>query len=185
MQITSTLEAAVVRPIGAASVRVATPDDEGDLIAMLRVMHEEGGMRDGANQPFPISEEKLRTMVQRATIRNRNEPDAGQMVCGIIGEPGQIEASICLMIKRPWYSDMPFLANPWFYVCPEYRRRTQHARMLITFAKALAHAVRMPLRMGDMTAERAEAKERILERSPGVRRFGGCFLYNYDSAGAV
>jgi hypothetical protein len=89
--------------------------------------HKEGGLRDGANQPFPISEEKLRMTVQRAIIPNRNDPDAGQAVCGIIGVPGRLEASVCLSVTSTWYSDMPFLGDLWLFVCPEYRRKTEHA----------------------------------------------------------
>lgn len=179
MQITSTLDAdAMMRPVEAGSVRVATPADEGDLVAMLRIMHTEGGLRDGANQPFPISEDKLRMTVQRAIIPQRNDPDAGQAVCGIIGAPGQLEASICLATTATWYSDMPFLADLWVFVCPDYRRKTGHARTLIGFAKAMATAAQLPLMMGNVSAERSEAKDRFLERGLGAKPYGRYFVWH-------
>lgn len=166
-------------------VRVAQPADEAPLMAMLRVMHKEGGFRDGQGRPFPICEDMVRATVQRAIIPNRNDPSSGQACCGIIGEPGRVEASICLGVSTTWYSPKPFLGDFWTFVYPEYRHGTNHAKALIEFAKAVAVAVSMPLTLGNVAADRAEAKDRFLSRSLGVKRYGSTFLFNPDErAGA-
>lgn len=164
-------------------VRIAQPEDEDGLISMLRLMHQEGGLRDANDQPFPLCEERVRATVQQAILPNRNEPDAGQACCGIIGESGHVEASVCLVVTSTWYSEKPFLGDRWTFVHPEFRK-TPHARTLVAFAKVVAATMRMPLLMGNMAAERTSAKDRFLERNLGVKRYGSTFVYHPDHTGA-
>lgn len=166
-------------PAQIALVRVAKPDDEDDLMAMLKRMH-----RDNP-QPFPLSEMMLRETVQHAITPNRNAPDAGSSVSGIIGEPGCIEASIGLIVTSLWWSSEPFLAGLWFHVVPEYRRHP-HARALIVFAKAIADALQMRLRIATMIREghKTVADDRLWKRHLGGEWHGSSYLYS-PTAGAL
>lgn len=157
-------------------VRVAQPSDEEELMDMLRLMHKESGFRDEFNQPFPIDEELVRGTVQKAIIRDRNALDVGQSCCGIIGEPGNLQASVCLGIGATWYSRRPFLGDYFTYVKADYRR-SGHARSLIRFAIKIAIATRLDLRMGNVTLERTAAKDRFFERL-GFKTYGQTFFYS-------
>lgn len=165
-------------PFVHAPVRMATMADEEGIIAMLRLMHKEAGMRDRNNEPFPICEEKMRASVQRAIIPNRNDPSAPQLCCGVIGTSSQVEASICLGIAADWYSDVPYIGDLWSYVAPQFRRQTRHARTLIAFAKTLADTLQMTLRLANVGVERIEAKDRFLERELGAKPIGRHFVYH-------
>lgn len=159
-------------------VRLATPDDETPLMDMLRLMHAEAGLRDADGRPFPLCEDRVRAVVQRAIIPNRNDPDSGQSCCGVIGGPGQaIEAGICLAITATWYSEKPYIGDFFSYVTPDFRRGG-HAKALISFAKLVAAAMNMPLSLGNVSADRAAAKDRFLERNLGVKRYGSTYLYH-------
>lgn len=155
-----------------APVRVAQPADEGDLMSMLRRMHQE------RPQPFPMSEDMVRETLLRTITPNRNAVDAGKSVCGIIGEPGRIQASIGLAIQSPWYSATQFLGGIWFQVLPEYRRHP-HARELILFSKQIADAMQMRLRIDSalMQGTAAVAEDRLWRRHLGGEWVGSSYLY--------
>ena len=159
-------------------VRMATMADEEAIIAMLRLMHKEAGMRDYNNEPFPLCEEKMRASVQRAIIPRRNDPSAIQLCCGVIGTSSQIEASICLGVASDWYSDTQYIGDMWNYVSPQFRRHTRHARTLIAFAKTLADTLHMSLRLANVGVERIEAKDRFLARELGAKPIGQHFVYH-------
>ena len=150
-------------------VRVALPEDEAGVLAMLRLMHAEGGMRDADGRPFPLCEAMVSDTVRRGVARGH---------CGVIGKPGgEVEASICLDAGHPWYSKKEFLGDYWCFVRPEFRR-TSHAHALWAWAKALAAQHQMPLSLGIVSAERTAAKDRLLERHIGAKRYGSTFLYH-------
>lgn len=155
----------------ALPVRLAQPSDEDDLMVMLHMMHREAGLHRA-----PICEESVRATVQRAIIPSRNDPNAGMSCCGIIGQPGRLEASICLGVTKPWWSGHSHIGDFWNFVSPEYRKTT-HARTLIAFAKVVAETVQMELQLGVVSLERTAAKERFFERN-GFQRIGGYFRYN-------
>lgn len=161
----------VLVPAQVAQVRVAKPEDEDDLMGMLRRMH-----RDNP-QPFPMSEELVRETVQRAITPNRNSLDDCQSVCGIIGEDC-IEASIGLVTTHMWFSDAPFLAKLWFWVVPEYRRHP-HARALMQFSTKLADALQMQMRIANMVkeGEKSVADDRLWKRHLGGEWCGSSYLY--------
>lgn len=166
-----------------SAVRLAEPSDEEELVEMCRALHRESGLRDGNDEPLPFCVERVRATVQRATMIRRNDPDAGQAWCGIIGPPGALEGSIYLSVETAWYSDAPFLAEIWNFVAPEFRK-SANAKTLIAFAKATARTLHMPLMMGITSTERAPAKMRFYERNLGCRPMGGFFVYNADHASA-
>ena len=54
-------------------------------------MHEdpEWGLRDWDGSPFKADEEKVRAVIQRATVPNRNEPNAGSCWIGVVTVGGR------------------------------------------------------------------------------------------------
>ena len=162
-------------------VRLADAADEDELMRAVRRMHSdnEWGLRDASGQPLPFCEERARSAIQRAIIPRRNQPGGLPAWVGILGEPGKLEASVYLSVELPWCSEAPFLAELWHWVMPEYRR-TNNAKTLIAFSKAMATMLKIPLVMGVLTGERVMAKCRLYERQLGSP-IGQFFLYNSDS----
>lgn len=134
-------------------VRLATHDDEDELVAQCRRLHEENGLME-------MSERKVRDMLRRSFDRMGG-------IIGVIGKPGEIEASIALSIGQIWYSDEWFLEELFNHVLPEYRRST-NARDLIVFAKNCADEIGLPLLIGVLSNDRTAAKVRLYERQLGT-----------------
>lgn len=167
----------------AGKVRVAMPSDEEELMDACRRAYATGewGLRYGDGSPLPYAPDRVRSTIQKAIIRQRNDPDGGQAVIGIAGEPGKLEGSVYLYVSSTFVSDAPFLMELWNYVFPAYRK-SDNAKALIAFSKAVANIMRMPLVMGVMSHERTEAKCRLYSRALGRPALGSFFLYNGDCA---
>lgn len=168
-----------------SSVRLADPDDEGDLLAMLREMHKESGLRKANDEPLAFSEPKVLATIRNATRRDPQNPQTQLSWAGIIGERGKIEGSLCVSVCEPWYSEDVILNEVWNFV-PTPFRRTDHASTLMGFAKAMADSLRIdPLIAGVMSVERHEAKLRLYARAFRCRPLGGIFQYNPVSDSAA
>ena len=167
-----------------ADVRFAAPDDEDDLVTMLRAMHAdpEWPMRDINGRRLAFSEEKARGTVQRVIMRNRNEPDAGQAWIGVLGAPGNLVGSVCVRVTEPWLEDGHLLGEQWNWVYPQHRR-SPAPQALVTFSVAMADSLGLPLVTGVMIQEQ-RAKERLYERKIGAP-IGSMFLYTNHAAGTV
>lgn len=169
--------AAVAEP-----VRLAAPDDEDELLDMCRARHAEEALRTSAGRPFGFSEEKARATLQRALQRGRNEPDAGQAWCGVLGAPNRLMGGVYLTVQSPHDSDDVYLMELWNWVYPEYRRSTDTSA-LIRFSQALAGALQLPLVGGVVSYDLGEpAKMRFFRRN-GCRQIAS--LYLYHAAGAA
>lgn len=158
-----------------SSVRLAQPEDEDALVALCRVHHGEEAMRDAGGVPFPFSEERVRAMVQKTFIKDRNADD-GQAFCGVIGTAPDLQATIYLTKSGLWYSERPILKEIFAIVAPAYRK-TQHARSLAAFSKIISACLEMTL-VAEVTAQRIEAKERFYARSYGAGRFGAFYAFD-------
>jgi hypothetical protein len=167
-------------------VRFAGLCDEEGLIAMVRELHTESGLRDGSDRPLPLNEAKVRATVRRAILPRRRDPDgdAGHAAIGVIGSVGQIEGSVYLSVETTWYSEAPFLTEIWNYVPLPYRR-SENAKTLIAFSKAVASTLGLPLVMGVMSTERQPAKLRFYERNLGCRPLGAFYLWNPTTDGTA
>lgn len=182
-------------------VRFAGPEDEDRLIAMVRDLHSESGLRDAEDRPLPLDEGKVRALVQSAVLRSSNglgphaigsgagaieihethagsagQDIAGHAAIGVIGPPQRIEGSVYLSVETTWYSRAPVVVEIWNYVPPAFRR-SQHAKTLISFSKAVATVLGLPLVMAVMSTERQQAKMRFYERNLGCRPFGATYVY--------
>lgn len=133
-------------------IRIATPDDADDVMALLRLMHGENGRG-------PLNEAKVRATVDRGAARQR-------AIIGLIGEPGLPQASIGLFIGSYWYTEAEHLADLWTFVHPGYRRGA-HARNMLEWAKSVSDQLGVPLGMGIMSIDRVWEKVELYKRRLG------------------
>lgn len=143
-------------------VRMATKEDERDVLDMCERLHDENGL-------FTLSMEKVADCLRRYFERE------GAIV-GVIGEPGKIEASTCLELSNFYYTDDVHLAELWNFVDRPYRR-SNNAEALIQFGKNCADAMRMPLFTGIITNRQMAGKVRLYRRHLGYPT-GAFFTYN-------
>lgn len=155
----------------ASTVRMAKAADEESLVELCRMHHAETALDN-----FPFSADRVRAMIQKATVRQRNDESAVQSFCGVIGGLGEIEASIYLTRDCLWYSDKPILREVFAIVAPAYRK-SSHARALTAFSKIAAACLESNL-IAEVTAQRIEAKERYYSRSYGAERFGSFYAFD-------
>ena len=161
--------------IDAPQVRLADLSDEDELVELTRAAHKETGLRYDSNEPLPFSEKKVRAMVRRIIPQYHN------CVIGIIGSPGQMQGSVCIVRDEPWYSEQEIIQEKWNFVFPEYRK-SNNAQTLIAFSKAVACAWQRRLIMCVMSTERQPAKMRLYRRQIGCEPFGGFFVFDYNQS---
>jgi Acetyltransferase (GNAT) family len=143
-------------------VRIATRKDEPELIRLLHLMHAEGGL-------LPLSIYRAQEMFAKAFDRKGG-------IIAVIGEPGDIEAAIGLIITSFWYSDANHIEEYFCFVRPD-RRRSKHAQTLIEFAQRCAAAIEIPLVIGVLSNKRMESKVRLYRRLLGPPS-GAVFVTN-------
>jgi hypothetical protein len=142
-------------------VRLARPDDEADLMAMLRARHEEDGIGS-------FSDTMARISVQRGLRREYS-------YIGVIRNAKTIEASVGLFVTTPWDSQDPMLVDQWAYVSPNYRRST-HAKNLIQFAKWASQKLGVPLFMTKIKNEQTSGMAKLYARQ--LPECGSLFIYD-------
>jgi GNAT superfamily N-acetyltransferase len=144
------------------AVRVATRQDEAQLIELLEQMHAEGGL-------LPLSVYRARDMFARSFDRKGG-------IIGVIGAEGDIEAAIGLLLTNFWYTDETHIEEYFLFVRPD-RRRSNHAKTLIEFARRCAEAIKIPLVIGVLSHQRMESKVRLYRRQLGPPS-GAFFVVN-------
>lgn len=142
-------------------VRIATRADAPEILRLLNVMHSESGL-------MPLDETCAGEFFERAFARKGG-------IIGVIGEPGDIEAMIYLLITRFWYTKEHHLEECFNFVRHD-KRKTDHARKLLSFAKECADTIQIPLVVGVLTNQRMEGKVRLYRRSLGIPA-GAFFVY--------
>lgn len=155
-------------------VRLARPGDADGIMAMLREMHAETGM-------MGLSEKRVEAMIGRAFSKT------GGATIGVIGPPGKLEASICLLISSIWYSHDFHLEELWNFVRAPYRgvrdnAGVHHVDRLVEFAKRCGDETALPVLIGIMSGIRTEAKVRKYRRLLGEPI--GAFFLHRPHAGA-
>lgn len=143
-------------------VRIATADDEEAVMAMCRRLHSENGL-------FSLNESKVRALLHRCYKKDGT-------IVGVIGEPGQIEASTCLAISDYHYTDEWHLSELWNFV-EEPFRKSGNAEALIEFGKACAVKMGVPFITGIITNKQMAGKVRLYRRLLGYPT-GAFFCYN-------
>jgi hypothetical protein len=153
-------------------VRIANASDVEELFENCVRMQQE-------NFLLPMDDDKVREVLLNATDP---QIEKRRGVIGIIGQPGQMEASIGLMFEATWYSRALCIFDAWTYVVPEYRR-TSNSHDLIAWAKTISDHFCYPLMIGILSNQRTEAKTRLVRRQLGEPK-GAFFTYNAN-AGAL
>ena len=134
-------------------IRLAKPEDEEEILHICKILHAENGL-------CSMSSEKVKNRIRECT-----EQRGG--IIGVIGDPGKIEAIVCLVINQQWYSNDWILDEQFAFVLPNHRR-SSNAKELIIFSKACARELKLPLVIGVLSTERTEAKVRLYERQLGA-----------------
>ncbi len=143
-------------------VRTATAADEPEILRLLHLMHQEGGL-------LPLHEDHARAMFGRAFNRKGG-------IIGVIGPSDAIEGMIYLLLTRFWYTAADHLEEIFNYVHPDHRK-AGHAGTLIRFAKTCADEIAIPLAIGVLTNHRMAEKVRLYRRYLGPPA-GAFFVYN-------
>ncbi len=147
-------------------VRLATVGDAPEIMACLRVMHEENGL-------FAFSEQRVRDIIDLA-VNPRPEVPIPPMI-GVIGEPDDIQATICLMLTNLYYTDDYHLGDMWNFIRPDCRKK-MYIDKLLDFAKSCADKTGFKLMTAVVSNKRTAAKIRLYERHFGPP-VGAFFVY--------
>lgn len=134
-------------------VRLATPDDEEDIIAMCRRLHQENGL-------FTLNEFKVRDCIRRCYNKH------GAIV-GVVGSPGKLQGSICMELTTFYYTDDMHLAELWNFVEEPYRRSSRNAEALIRYALDWQTKLQLPFFTGIITDKQMRAKVRLYRKLLG------------------
>lgn len=143
------------------TVRIASADDEDGLMSLCCDLHHENAL-------LPMNEDRVR----RTLRRGLNKEDG---VIGVIGDVGELQGAMVLVMGQLWYSDSWCIEELFSYVRPEFRC-TKHAHDLIDFAKRTSAELGLPLMIGILSNARTEAKVRLYSRKFGPPA-GAYFLY--------
>lgn len=141
-------------------VRMAVPEDYPQIIALGEDLHAENGH---SSIDYDVAEAAIMEAINRK-----------HAMIGVIGDVGAIEAVIFLRFASFWNSRDVFLEELFAYVRPEFRK-TKNARALLTFAKATADALELPLMIGVLSSHRTKGKLRLYEKHFG-QPVGGYFF---------
>jgi len=158
----------VLSRVAPVQVRLATRDDEPDIMRLLHLMHAEGGM--GA-----LDEGSAREIFNRAFDKKGG-------IIGAIDADGKMCAMIYLLITRWWYTLDNHLEELFNFVHPDYRH-TNYAISLIEFAKKCSDDLsktagfQITLVIGVLTSNRMAAKVRLYRRLLGYPS-GAVFVHN-------
>ena len=164
------------------AVRYANRDDEDALVAMVRRMHDdkEWGLRDWDGLPLRPAEEKVRAIIQRATVPNRNAPDAGCWI-GVVSVGAELQGSACLRVQEPELSGGAYLEEIWNWVAPEHRRGIA-GQLLLAFSLGLADEKQLTL-VSAVRCYDNGGRYRFLKRRIG-QPIGSLFQYHNANAAA-
>lgn len=152
-----------------STVRLAGPDDYGEIWRLFLQGHNENGLST-------LSPQKVQWFLNRALFPQAIPTgDLGTRgVVGVIGPVGALEAVVFVTIGEFWYTDDKHLEEFLVYVDPEYRK-SDHADALIRWMKQQSDITGLPLLTGIVSNHRTEAKCRLYRRS--LPKAGEFFLY--------
>ena len=155
-------------------VRVATEEDENELVHLCGALHQEIGL-------FAPDFAKIRVTLRKAYVP---PVEHRQAIIGVIGGKGApIQGAIYLSILQEWYSSDLFAHEMFNFVHPEYRKGTNNSHDLIAWSKLVSESFELPLLIGVLSTERTEAKVRHYRKQFGEPR-GAFFGYNFHNTPA-
>lgn len=133
---------------------------------LCRELHRENGI-------FSMDEEKVRAMLRKAFDRQGG-------LLGVIGEPGEIEGMIFMLLSTFWYSSDPHWEEMLAFVRQKYRK-SRNAVELVNFGKWCADSSGIPLVIGIISNERTAGKVRLYQRLLD-HPIGNFFMYKADTS---
>lgn len=142
-------------------IRPATMADMPQLLEMGRALHDENGL-------MTVSEQRI----QEAAVHGIQNDD---IIVGVIGPVGAVEAMIYLVVGKFWYTDDLHIEELFTYVKPEFRA-SKNAKALVQFARDTADRLGVPLLIGIISNARTKPKIKLYERMLGAPA-GAYFLY--------
>lgn len=141
-------------------VRLVQPEDADSLYALLT------GEIWAENAVFPVSPERVRTVINVAAKVTPWSPGLPMSVIGVIGEVGKVKASVGLVVTQFWYTEEWHLEECWNCVSKR-ERNSKYASELLKFSKNVQRQMSIPLMMGILSDIRTEAKVRLFRRELG------------------
>ena len=141
-------------------VRLAAPEDLPQLMRLMRLAAKEDAQHE-------IDEEKVFSMVMRYY-------DQMGALIAVIGELGEPEAYLLMIIDEIWYSRDHQLLELSLFVHPDFRK-SDRAKQLMQFSKQASDGLNLDLTIGVLSNERTEAKVRLYRRQ--FKTAGAYFLY--------
>lgn len=152
-------------------VRLATKAEEDELMEMCREIHAENGL-------VSMDETKVREMLNKAFNKEGG-------IVGVIGEPGNLEAVIMIIMTSQWSSSDTHLEELFAYVRRPFRTKFKgakttkmpHAEALVRFAKKCSDEIGVPLIIGIVTNNRMAGKVRLYRSILGYPA-GAYFVVN-------
>ena len=150
---------------GVPGVRLATKRDEGDIFALLCLLHAE-------NAPFSMNRDKVILGIQYATERKGG-------IIFVIDHDSRVVATLGMCVAQDWYTDDEYLLERWNFVHPDYRR-SDYARKLLEQGKWAHEWFKskgkvLPFFCGINSLLRTEAKIRMYARH--MPCIGAYFMY--------
>lgn len=134
------------------TVRIATVEDEPEILRLLHLMHQESGI-------LSLDVDAAREVFARAFNRQGG-------IIGVVGPRDDIHAMIYLLISRYWYTRENHLEELFNFVRPDHRK-SNYATEMIEFAKKCSDEIDIPLFIGVLTNQRMAGKVRLYRRSLG------------------
>lgn len=141
-----------------ANVRIAEPNDEDAILALLRI-----DCAENAEKVAPVAEERILQHIQKGTRRE------GGIVAVIDAPNGEIVATVGIFPAQWWWSNGWFLQEFWSFTHPDHRRGN-HAAALIAFSKWASDewtrlvGYRLYLLAGVLATQRVSDKVRFYSR---------------------
>lgn len=130
-------------------IRIAIAEDFEVVLPLLVLRHQEA--RHGRRLSL------LQVCRQYDAITN------GGGTIGVIEDTAIVVASIALVRCRYWWTMDEHYEALWNFVHPEHRR-TDHAKDLMNFAKAICDKANLPLYLSQEETPETAPKVRLLER---------------------
>lgn len=150
-------------------VRIARPEDHGEIWRLFLQAHHENGL-------FAIAPDKVEWFIQRALAPWLiPDWDAGaRPVIGVIGDIGSLEALVLVTPGEFWYTREKHLEEYLVYVDPECRK-SFHARALIKWMKEQSDRIAIPLLTGVISNTKTQSKCALYARM--LPKVGEFFLH--------
>lgn len=150
--------------------RIIGRDEHDNVMELCRGLASENAL-------FSMDDNKVFKMMEFAYDRK------GGVLAGI-GEKGNLQGLIFILLTSFWYSNDPYWEEFFLYVVPEHRK-TRNAVELLKFAKWCADESGFPLFIGILSNHPTERKELLYERQLKADDYKGrFFIYNTKKSAA-